>query len=119
MCIWWRPVRPRHPSAKGDASWYAAVMRSRCGHPKTARAARSSSAWPPWAAGSMSTAPSGVHMTFPLHRSPWVRAAPICPDAAASATRRGWSWSSAPDSRRSHKRSTRVRSAAVKAGAPR
>ena len=47
---------------------------ARNGQPNRASIARSVSRWPPDAAGSMSTAPSGVHCRLPFQRSPWMRA---------------------------------------------
>ena len=65
------------PANRREAAAAAGSRRSPrrdTGSRTSASIARSVSRWPPCAAGSMSTTPSGVHITLPLHRSPCSRA---------------------------------------------
>ncbi len=56
---WCSATRSCHPAASGDSASYAARTASSRGSPNSPRSARSVSAWPPCAIGSMSTAPVG------------------------------------------------------------
>ena len=68
-------VRHGRASLRAAAAGLVPVETSaKCGQPNSASIARSVSRCPPCAAGSISTAPSGVHITLPLHRSPCSRA---------------------------------------------
>src|SRR3954468_16528607 len=76
---WCSATRSRHPGASGHSASYPARTAARCGRPNSASIARSVSRWPPWAAGSISTASAPPpaardHSTLPDHRSPWSRA---------------------------------------------
>ena len=64
------PARPQGPGGRRSPR----TPRRGSGQPNRASIARSVSRWPPDAAGSISTAPSGVHCTLPFQRSPWMRA---------------------------------------------